>query len=40
VALRVLRAGVEELAAHLAMCERIEKESKGRCLWMRIPTAT
>jgi len=37
VALRVLRAGVEELAAHLAMCERIDKESKGRCLWMRIP---
>ena len=40
VALRVLRAGVEELAAHLAMCERIEKESKGRCLWMRIPATT
>ena len=23
----------EELAAHAAMCERIDKESKGRCLW-------
>jgi DNA polymerase III subunit epsilon len=36
-ALVVLRAGLEELAAHAAMCERIEKESKGRCLWMHLP---
>jgi DNA polymerase-3 subunit epsilon len=33
----VLRACAEELAAHVAMCERIEKESKGRCLWMHLP---
>jgi DNA polymerase-3 subunit epsilon len=30
----VLRATEEELARHAAMCERIERESKGRCLWM------
>ena len=35
----VVRASAEELAAHAAMCERIERESKGRCLWMRIPEA-
>jgi len=35
----VIRASDEELAAHAAMCERIERESKGRCLWMRIPEA-
>ncbi len=29
----VLRASPEELAAHAALCERIDKESKGRCLW-------
>jgi len=33
--LAVVRASDEELAAHAAMCERIDKESKGRCLWMR-----
>ncbi|MGZ5104329.1 MAG: exonuclease domain-containing protein, partial [Usitatibacter sp.] len=31
----VLRASEEELAAHRAMCERIERESKGRCVWLR-----
>jgi DNA polymerase-3 subunit epsilon len=31
--LAVLRASEAELAAHAAMCERIDKESKGRCLW-------
>ena len=35
----VVRASAEELAEHAAMCERIERESKGRCLWMRIPIA-
>ena len=35
----VVRASAEELAQHAAMCERIERESKGRCLWMRIPEA-
>jgi DNA polymerase-3 subunit epsilon len=31
----VLRASDAELAAHRAMCERIERESKGRCVWLR-----
>ncbi len=31
----VLRASAEERATHDAMCERIDKESKGRCLWTR-----
>lgn len=31
--LDVVRASAEELAAHAAMCERIEADSKGRCLW-------
>jgi DNA polymerase-3 subunit epsilon len=35
----VVRAGAEELAAHAAMCERIDKESKGRCLWKQAGTA-
>jgi DNA polymerase-3 subunit epsilon len=34
VARMILRATTEELAAHAAMCERIERESRGRCLWM------
>lgn len=36
---RVVRASEEELAAHRAMCERIEKESKGQCLWLRLAEA-
>ena len=35
----VVRASEEELAAHRAMCERIERESKGRCLWQRMSHA-
>lgn len=35
-ALLVARASEAERAAHAAMCERIERESKGRCLWMRL----
>jgi len=38
-AIRVLRASGDELAAHRAMCERIERESKGRCLWQRLGLA-
>ena len=38
-ALVVVRASAEELAEHAARCARIERESKGRCLWMRIPEA-
>jgi DNA polymerase-3 subunit epsilon len=34
-AIIVLRASADELAEHRAMCERIERESKGRCVWMR-----
>jgi DNA polymerase III subunit epsilon len=35
----VLRASDAERAEHAAMCERIERESKGKCLWLRIPEA-
>ena len=35
----VLRASDEELAAHATMCERIERESRGRCLWMHVATS-
>jgi DNA polymerase-3 subunit epsilon len=35
----VLRASGDELAAHASMCGRIERESKGRCLWMHTATA-
>ena len=35
--LRVIRATSEELSAHAAVCERIEKESKGQCLWLHPP---
>ena len=31
--LAVVHASAGELAAHAAMCERIDKESGGRCLW-------
>ena len=33
----IVQPSEDELAAHAAMCERIEKESKGRCLWMHLP---
>jgi DNA polymerase-3 subunit epsilon len=39
VSVQVVRASDAELAAHRAMCERIEKESKGRCLWQRMALA-
>ena len=39
VLLTVIRPDPEELAAHAAMCERIERESKGRCLWLHLPQA-
>ena len=35
----VLRPSAEEIAEHAAMCERIERESKGRCVWKRIAAA-
>jgi DNA polymerase-3 subunit epsilon len=37
VVLKVLRATVEELAAHAAVCEKIDKDSKGLCLWLHPP---
>lgn len=38
-AIVVLRASEEERAAHAALCERIERESGGRCLWLRLAQA-
>jgi DNA polymerase-3 subunit epsilon len=32
--LTVIRATAEELAEHAGICERIERESKGHCLWL------
>jgi DNA polymerase-3 subunit epsilon len=37
---RVLRASDAERAAHAAMCERIARESKAGCLWMRTALAS
>ncbi len=39
VLLKVIRPDPEELAAHAARCERLETESKGRCLWLHLPQA-
>ena len=39
VSLVVLRASEAERALHSALCERIEKESKGKCLWMHLAAA-
>ncbi|HEX6829341.1 MAG TPA: DNA polymerase III subunit epsilon, partial [Burkholderiales bacterium] len=38
-ALRVQRASPEELAAHAACLESIDRESKGRCVWKRLGEA-
>ena len=35
----VVRATEGERAAHAAMCERIDKESKGRCVWRQLADA-
>ncbi len=35
----VLHASDEELARHAAICERIERESKGKCLWLHLAAA-
>ena len=32
--LTVIRATAEELAIHAGVCERIERESKGACVWL------
>jgi DNA polymerase III subunit epsilon len=36
VALTVLRASAEELARHAALCERLERASGGKCLWVQL----
>jgi DNA polymerase-3 subunit epsilon len=38
--LHVIRASAEELLRHAQMCERIERESKGQCLWVHLAAAT
>ena len=35
----VRRASDAERERHAALCERIDKESKGKCLWMHLATA-
>jgi DNA polymerase III subunit epsilon len=35
----VIRATDDELAEHASMCERIQRESRGHCLWMRATAA-
>jgi DNA polymerase-3 subunit epsilon len=39
VLLHVIRATATELAEHAALCERIHKESRGRCLWLNLAAA-
>ena len=38
--LMVLRASAEELEAHAQQLEKIERESKGACVWLRLESAT
>jgi len=33
-ALKIVRAGAEELAAHSSRLEAIEKASEGKCVWL------
>ena len=35
----VVRASEAERAEHAALCERIERDSKGGCLWLRLEAA-
>jgi hypothetical protein len=37
--LAVVRASQAERAEHAAMCERLERDSKGKCLWMHLAPA-
>ena len=37
--LAVVRASAEEARAHAEMCERIGRESGGRCLWLELAVA-
>jgi hypothetical protein len=34
-----VRASEAERAEHAALCERIERESKGHCLWLHLAPA-
>ena len=36
----VLRASAEELEAHAQQLEKIERESKGACMWLRLESGT
>lgn len=38
--LQVIRATAEELAEHAAVCQRIERESKGQCVWLHLAAAS
>jgi len=38
--LMVLRASAEELEAHAQQLEKIERESKGACMWLRLESGT
>jgi len=39
VDLRVMRADEAELTRHAALCERLQKASGGRCLWVQLAAA-
>src|SRR5688572_21504066 len=39
LALTVVRASPEELAAHAEMCARLERDSKGQCVWLHLAEA-
>jgi hypothetical protein len=35
----VLEASEDELARHAALCDRLQKASGGRCLWVQLAAA-
>jgi hypothetical protein len=35
----VVRASEAELAEHAALCQRIERASQGKCLWLHLAPA-
>lgn len=37
--LHVIRASPAEASEHAALCERIDRDSKGRCLWLQLASA-
>jgi len=40
VEVAIVRADAAELARHAAMCERLQKASGGRCLWVQLAAAS